>query len=345
MTENKSTEEILVAFNLVPCVFPRDSLFTIVVSKAGFDLLGMNRRQELNRTSLAANIDKVEQLYYYASEKPIISFANSEFIDRHKINEFFVVLDREQFQPFGSSFMGEPEFDFIMVNQIMHTFAKEKGFMLNNITQEQWEWDEVTRYVDDRIFKWMLLCTSKMFFLMFIPGFFVMISAINGMVIRVALLCSNIILIPIMHLMSYTRLNVNNGRRAVIYHSMGIMGAQMAYYDQLGKSKFAFCLAIFICLTLTYFVQTCSFFIWQRLVFPKTFASGLGDLYFMYLNFFEFTWFLFARSRLTLKYYPKCIFIMNMAFFVYIHSYAYAPGVLFLMFIFSMNALILMLFI
>lgn len=51
----------------------------------------------LNRTSLAEHIGKVEQLYYFASEMPIINFANSEFIARHGVDEYFVVLKQEQF--------------------------------------------------------------------------------------------------------------------------------------------------------------------------------------------------------------------------------------------------------
>ena len=34
-TEQQSTEQIMHEFHLVPCVFPRDALFSIVVAKAG----------------------------------------------------------------------------------------------------------------------------------------------------------------------------------------------------------------------------------------------------------------------------------------------------------------------
>jgi hypothetical protein len=104
----------------------------------------------------------------------------------------------------------------------------------------------------------------------------------------------------------------------------------MAFYDSVGKSKLLFCLAVCVCLSLTYFVQTCCFFIWSKIVFPNSYPGGLGDLYFAYLNFFEFSWFLFARTRLTLKYYPKMVTILNIAFFVYINSYEYAASIQFL---------------
>jgi hypothetical protein len=108
---------------------------------------------------------------------------------------------------------------------------------------------------------------------------------------------------------------------------MGLIGAQMAHYDNLGYSKIAFTAAIFACLILTYFVQTCSYFIWVRLVFPHTYPEQLGDIYFGYLNFIEFSWLIFARTRLTLKYYPKIVTILNIAFLCYINSYNYAASV------------------
>jgi hypothetical protein len=176
------------------------------------------------------------------------------------------------------------------------------------------------------------------------PIAFFFISAINGLVIRVALICSNIVLLPIMTVMNALGINADERSRIMIYHSMGLIGAQMAHYDSQGKSKFTFAVAVFCCLCVTYFIQTCAYFIWNRLTFPHIYPSALGDLYFGYLNLIEFTWFLFARTRLTLKYYPKVVTILNIAFLVYINSYEYAASVQFLMFIVLLNTLILVWF-
>lgn len=80
------------------------------------------------------------------------------------------------------------------------------------------------------------------------------------------------------------------------------------------------------------------------MTFPHTYPGALGDLYFGYLNLLEFTWFLFARTRLTLKYYPKVVTILNVAFLVYINSYEYAASVQFLLFVVLFNTLILVWF-
>lgn len=99
------------------------------------------------------------------------------------------------------------------------------------------------------------------------------------------------------------------------------------------------------CLVLTYYVQTCCYFIWNATVFPHNYPEPLTDYYFGYLNLLEFSWFLFARSRLTLKYYPKLATLSNLAFLVFINSYDYAPSVQSLTLLFTTTFLVLALFV
>jgi len=69
---------------------------------------------------------------------------------------------------------------------------------------------------------------------------------------------------------------------------------------------------------------------------------GLDDLYFGYINLMEFTYFLFVRTRSSLKYYPKMVTIMNIAFLIYINSYDYAACMDFLRFVIFFNMTIFM---
>ena len=63
---------------------------------------------------------------------------------------------------------------------------------------------------------------------------------------------------------------------------------------------------------------------WVRMFYPSTFANSLNDLYFFYTNLIEFTYFLFIRTRMSLKYYPKIVTLINVMFLVYVNSYMYA---------------------
>lgn len=71
----------------------------------------------------------------------------------------------------------------------------------------------------------------------------------------------------------------------------------------------------------------------------------MADIYFAYLNLLEFTWFLLARTRLTLKYYPKIATLLNLTFLIYLNTYDYAASVQYLCFIFGLNTLVLVWFI
>ena len=120
--QSETTKELIEDFQLVPCVFPRDALFTLLVveSQAHSLFLELNRKG-LSRESIAQNSDRVLATYFYASELAIFNFANSDYISKHSVQEYFVVISEDQVH--WANVM-TPDFDFVMLNQIMHTFAK-----------------------------------------------------------------------------------------------------------------------------------------------------------------------------------------------------------------------------
>lgn len=70
------------------------------------------------------------------------------------------------------------------------------------------------------------------------------------------------------------------------------------------------------------------------MMFPYTFPNALDDMYFGYINFVEFANFLFVRTRISIKYLPKFISILNVVFLFYINSYMYGASTQLLMFVF-----------
>ena len=74
----------------------------------------------------------------------IFNLANSEYKQKHQINEVVIVLSAEELTPGG---LGQKlllaltlDMDLIMVNQIMYTFHRQSGFLLNNQSGEVWAW-------------------------------------------------------------------------------------------------------------------------------------------------------------------------------------------------------------
>ena len=141
----------------------------------------------------------------------------SDYSDRHNITEHHVFLSKEELMPpktAGDSMLSymifgyDYDFDFIMLNQIMFTFRRQNGYMMNNQTNEYWAWHKET-------FKQILLHPKYDFagnyFACFIATFitkinrllgmvigFMTLSFINGLAIRVAVLSSNVIIFPLM---------------------------------------------------------------------------------------------------------------------------------------------------
>jgi len=62
------------------------------------------------------------------------------------------------------------------------------------------------------------------------------------------------------------------------------------------------------------------------MMFPNTFPNALNDQYFGYINLVEFACFIFVRTRMSLKYLPKFITLLNVLFMFYINSYMYSAS-------------------
>ena len=152
-----------------------------------------------------------------------------------------------------------------------------------------------------------------------------LLSAVNGLVVRIALLCSNVFVVPMIWFIGvFTGQPLSARNRALIYHSMGLLGAQMAHLERTGRSKWPLGLAVSACLFVIYFIQSGVFFFWTRVFLPNNTTMHLNDTYFIYMNSVEFCFFIFVRTRLSLKYVAKLITCANVIFLAYINSYMYA---------------------
>jgi len=58
-------------------------------------------------------------------------------------------------------------------------------------------------------------------------------------------------------------------------------------------------------------------------MFPLARPGVINELYFGYSNLLEFFCFIFVRTRLSIKYCPKFLTIINLIFLLYINSYMY----------------------
>lgn len=227
----------------------------------------------------------------------------------------------------------------------MHTFTWQNGYLSNNITSEDWSWHKKSYELKSSrpaSIKNVIQFLSNKFSLVFgcLMGV-ALLSALNGLVVRFALISSNIIIVPILWVMKKCfGIRESERNTQIIYHSMGIIGAQIADLHRNKKSQIFFVVAVMTGLFLTYYVQTCCYYVWLILMFPSTFAGNLNDLYFFYSNLVEFTFFIFIRTRLSLKYYPKVVTLLNLVFLVYINSYLYSAQFQIFQLIIATNVLV-----
>jgi len=217
----------------------------------------------------------------------------------------------------------------------MFTFRRETGFLLNNSTSEQWAWRELQFHntllnpkidLNSQYTIWFVLTFGQKCYRLVAATFgFMILSFVNGMIVRIALLCSNVVIFPTLYCMNlFSSTRMSPAQLAIIYQQMGAIGAYAAYLDRQGKSKLPYIMGLLATLLVFYFMQTSCQFLWTQILFPDPFAGHLNDLYFAYSNFLEFFVFIFIRTRSSIKYCAKYLTLANVAFLFYINSYMYA---------------------
>ena len=214
----KSTEELITELNFVPCDFYRDELFSVVVINdvtVAEELKRLNQMQNLTSDILKKDYaNEVDTWYYFSNQAPILYFANNEWRDKHNITENLIILSIYDLEPsnFLRPFMGwQLDIDLIMVNQFMFTFRRENGYLLNNSTSETWLWHE-KRFgrtlmnpkhdLDNEYFFWF--CFVLVYKTLRIVGAvfgFMLLSFVNGLIVRIALMCSNVVIFPMLYFM------------------------------------------------------------------------------------------------------------------------------------------------
>ena len=160
------------------------------------------------------NRGQVKYWYYYSNQLPILHLANNDYRERHNITEHMVILTESDLAPKNALLrviLGlQLDYDFIMVNQVMFTFRRANGYMMNNSTQEKWQWaeehyaevllDPKNDFQGNYIY-WLLgTFQIKLGRLITVTLGFMTLSFVNGLVVRIALMCSNVVIFPLLWL-------------------------------------------------------------------------------------------------------------------------------------------------
>ena len=153
----------------------------------------------------------------------------------------------------------------------------------------------------------------------------IFLSGINALLIRVAILCSSVVIFPLLHCTSRVMGGgLTQWQVSQIYRASPHIGSLAAFLDRRGESKIGIISSMLGCLISFYFMYASSYFLWTDMVFPMILARGINDLYFFYFNLLEFSSLFFIRTRSSIKYLPKYISIMNLIYIMYLNSYPYS---------------------
>jgi hypothetical protein len=202
------------------CMFQKDNLFSVIVledSNFTQEMKTKNMRGGLDREMFANSTSFNASLhgwYFYSTELGSFNYASSKYREHHNILEFLVILTKEDFYAQAGIwkwvfYLVPMDLDVAMVNQLIFTFKRSKGYMQNTVSKEIWTWKEsnyaellpsradfggstlvLLMFVFGKKFLRLISAISAVFFL----------SNINGMIIRLAMFCLNACIVPLMWL-------------------------------------------------------------------------------------------------------------------------------------------------
>lgn len=151
-------------------------------------------------------------MYWYSSELAIFNIRNSKFKERHNVKENLIIIGMEDISmstivrmQLGWSL----DLDVIMVNQFIFTFNRQVGYLNRNDTSETWYWntgsDHYAMMVPNLKYdykgetgSWIaFIILNKFLVLIQAVLAFTFLSTINALLIRVAIMCSSIVIFPL----------------------------------------------------------------------------------------------------------------------------------------------------
>ena len=132
-------------------------------------------------------------------------------------------------------------------------------------------------------------------------------------------MCSGLIIFPFNLIMS--RVMPDSMLMASIYRTVPWIGGIAAHFDRTGRHKIIIGLGFAGIIFIFYFMYAGCYYLWTPMLFNRSYPNGINDAFFFGINMIEFMTFLLIRTRISIKYFPKFIFLTNIFFLGYIKHY------------------------
>lgn len=265
----------------------------------------------------------------HAFQEHLLVLSTDEF---YNYNRYLLLMHKQM----GMFFPYYFDASLVMINQLMFTFHRTYVSVYEARSGETWYWGTNAFVLTNRNLKYdynddvammvifeTLFRVVKFLSLLFTFGF---ISTVNALMIRVTIKSSVIVAFWYFKIedqfMRRNRIDMNS--RAHIYRALGSTGAEAAYLDRHRISKTALTFSLLCSMVVYYGMFIGCNKLWTMLAFNNTYSGMVHEEYFFYVNYIELLTFLFIRTRSSIKYFPKLITVLNMAYLMYVNSFMYA---------------------
>ena len=169
---------------------------------------------------------------------------------------------------------------------------------------------------------------KRLILLVMLTFAFMIMSIMNGIIVRVAIKSSILVVFPALCLQGYFIDPERRQQHAIhvrgVYQTLGHTGAMSAYLDRNNRSKCPMICAMILALIIFYLMYMASWALWTAIAFGEVWSGTLNEQYFFFTNCSELLVFLFVRTRSSIKYLPKYITMINLIFLMYVNQHMYS---------------------
>jgi len=208
--------------------------------------------------------------------------------------------------------------DAIVVNQAMYAFQCD-GYLKNLATKEIWSWDKRDfDYLNYGLFRKAVRKLAA-FFMSILS--FALVSQITALLVRVLVTSGVAITFPLFNL--FQRLGLNQHRRQLLSLSYPWLGAQIELLHTSNQSSNPLVSAHLFNVLLYYTMYEACQIVWSFWLYNKSMPAGQMQQIFGLVMICEYFSMIFARSLLTIQFFPRVMMFYYIAFHLYFYLVPY----------------------
>jgi len=254
-------------------------------------------------------------------------------------------------------FLSIADLNMVVANELINIFPRTDGALKQMTGNGLWYWDKTKFYKKSQYPSSEIIHEIFLKLWILIKSFisFGVLSLITAFVFRIGLMASSIFLFICSIFLTFSLYNLvdacrcciqeNRVNQQIAYRAMPWLGMHASNLRRTNRSNTFLHLAFLYFLLITYMFYGECYAVWANM-FSGYFSTLSIDSqgYYPYVEFLELSMLVFIRSRISIKYFPKIMTILNVLYLFYCYTGLFPYAFLAILLLSSASLVVFLLF-